>query len=156
MQAGKYWSLTFNQCEQLTTPQQANVHTHTQCATGWKQVLTTLYTLAFTHALVVKSNHVHQPCLHTHTHSRAWHSLRKHTTQPDTPNSLNKRLMLPLWYLPLHHCHFISQSHYSKCASIVILAVCWKCSSHNLTVIGWKQSHYSPALLMAHVSVFTA
>ena len=58
--------------------------------------------------------------------------------------------MLSLWYLPLHHCQFISQPHYFECASIVILAACWKYSSHNMTVIGWKQSMSATIPLRRH------
>lgn len=71
---------------------------------------------------------------HKHTGQSHWtHTATEHSRQPDTPSSMNKRLMLSLWYLPLRHCHFISQAPCFECASIVILAVCWKYSSHNVT-----------------------
>lgn len=45
-------------------------------------------------------------CPQTHIWQGHWkQAATENTTQPDTLNSLNKCLMLPLWYLPLHHCH---------------------------------------------------
>lgn len=150
MQAGKYWSLTSYQHKQPNPKTSQHAYTHTM------QVTNFTHKHVHTHTLIVNCTHVKKPCFQTHTQQSHWkHTATEHTTQPDTPDSLNKCLMLSLWYLPLHHCHFISQPHFFESASIVILARCWKYSSHNVTVIGWKQSSSAtiPLRSMAYVSV---
>lgn len=127
-----------------------SIHTHTHHATD------NLYTQACARTLIINCTHMKKPCFQTHTRQSHWkHTATEHTTQPDPPDSLNKCLMLSLWYLPLHHCHFISLPHFFESASIVILARCWKYSSHKVIVIGWKQSSSAtiPLRRMAYISV---